>query len=273
MTVGNATTSGVRPLNYLFEVALDAGFTNKVFTRDSITPGDGGQTSLRLPDALGTGRTYYWRARAQDGANTGTYSTIANFDVFTPIIISAPVLVSPINGVTVDSVHPKFTFTDAARTGPAGAITYVIELADSDSFANRLAVWTVAEQPGQTSLQSPQDLPVSKQFFWHVRATDPTTTGPLSATGVFQTPTPVVVAPPTPPERACRAGTARRRQPWPGVGDNSPTDIASWPATSTMTRIDMSGAGLSLQFSTKASWPDVVPPGFQGRSSTRSGRW
>src|SRR5471032_2453767 len=140
LTVGNATTSGVRPLNYLFEVALDAGFTNKVFTRDSITPGDGGQTSLRLPDALGTGRTYYWRARAQDGANTGTYSTIANFDVFTPIIISAPVLVSPINGVTVDSVHPKFTFTDAARTGPAGAITYVIELADSDSFANRLAV-------------------------------------------------------------------------------------------------------------------------------------
>src|SRR5262249_1122220 len=66
LTVGNSTTSGVRPLSYLFEIATDAGFTNKVFARDGITPGSG-QTTLRLPDALATEHSYYWHARAQDG--------------------------------------------------------------------------------------------------------------------------------------------------------------------------------------------------------------
>src|ERR1700730_9482938 len=92
LTVGNAATSGVRPLSYVFEIAADASFANKVFSRDGITPGGTGQTSLRLPDALATGRTYFWHARAEDGANTGPFSTTAAFDVFTPIVIGAPVL-------------------------------------------------------------------------------------------------------------------------------------------------------------------------------------
>src|SRR5262245_710178 len=137
LTVADATTSGVRPLNYLFEIATDAGFTNKVFTRDNITPGGNGQTSLRLPDPLAPERTYFWRARAQDGANTGSYSGPGDFAVFTPVVIQAPVLLSPINNVAVSSLKPTFTFANAARTGPAGTITYTIEVADSASFANK----------------------------------------------------------------------------------------------------------------------------------------
>jgi len=95
LTVENASTSGVRPLSYLFEVATDSSFNNKVFTRDGITPGDGGRTAIKLPEALATGRTYYWRVRAQDGANTGSYSTPVNFNVFTPIVINAPVPQAP----------------------------------------------------------------------------------------------------------------------------------------------------------------------------------
>jgi hypothetical protein len=46
---------------------------------------------------------------------------------------------------------------------------------------------------------------------------------------------------------------------------NSPRDIASWPATATITRIDMSSStGINIEFTTKQSWPDVVPPGFSG---------
>src|ERR1700681_4960628 len=129
LTITNATTNGVRPLTYLFEIAADSNFTNKVFTRENIPPGDNSQTSLRLPDALGTGRTYFWHARAQDGANTGTFSGVATFDVFTPIVINAPTPVSPINNTRVDSLHPRFTFANAPRSGPVGPITYVIEVA------------------------------------------------------------------------------------------------------------------------------------------------
>src|SRR5262245_64801602 len=59
LTVTNAQTNGVRPLHYVFEVAADVGFNTKVFVRDGIAPGDNGQTSLRLSDALASGRTYY----------------------------------------------------------------------------------------------------------------------------------------------------------------------------------------------------------------------
>jgi hypothetical protein len=128
-------------------------------------------------------------------------------------------------------------------------------------------VWTVAEQPGQTSFLSPQDLAVSAQFFWHVRASDPNNAGPFSAAASFVTPTPVVIAPPPPPPPTSGA-------PGPAPPDalplssaavyNSPADIGSWPATGTITQLNMSGAGLTFQFSTQNSWPDVVPPGFSG---------
>ncbi len=218
LMVNNAATSGVRPLTYVFEIAADVSFANKVFSRDGIQPGGTGQTSLRLPDSLATGRTYFWHARAEDGANTGPFSSTAAFDVFTPIVIGAPVPTSPIDNAMADSAHPRFTFNNAPRSGPVGAIAYVIEVADSDSFANKLAVWTVVERAGgQTALDSPQDLPPIKQLFWHVRAFDPTTVGPWSATQAFQTPAPIILPPPPPPDvPSGRTGAGRRDEPGSG---------------------------------------------------------
>jgi hypothetical protein len=194
--VENATTSGVRPLTYSFEVAVDVNFTNKVLTRSGITPGSGGHTSLQLPSALATGLTYYWHAQALDGANTGPFSGASSFSVFTPIVINAPVPVAPVNNATVSSLTPVFTFTDAARSGPVGAITYTIELAFDSGFSNRAAVWTLVEQPNQTQFPSPQALAFGTQYYWHVRAADPTTTGPVSTAQVFQTMAAPVVPPP-----------------------------------------------------------------------------
>jgi hypothetical protein len=50
---------------------------------------------------------------------------------------------------------------------------------------------------------------------------------------------------------------------------NSPTDIASWPVTTTITRLEMqpTGApaeGVSLVFSAQNTWPDYTPPGWGG---------
>src|SRR4026207_147596 len=38
LVVQNATTNGVRPLTYPFEVASDSGFTTKVFGRSGVEP-------------------------------------------------------------------------------------------------------------------------------------------------------------------------------------------------------------------------------------------
>ncbi len=198
LVVENAATNGVRPLSYVFEVATDAAFTNKVFVRDGIQPGDGGRTSLRLPDPLATGRTYYWRARAQDGANASDYSAPVNFNVFTPIIIGEPELRLPASNSTINTLRPDFVIGNAPRSGPVGAITYQVEVSDTDSFANKIAVWTQGEQSGQTTLKLPQDLSYSSVYYWHVRATDPTTTGPWSRVLAFATPTPPAAPSPGP---------------------------------------------------------------------------
>lgn len=194
LLIENPSSTGVRPLILLVEIATDADFTNKVITLDGVTPGEGGRTSVRLPDPLASERTYYWRARAQDGANAGSYSPVASFNVYTPIVIEEPVLISPAANATVDSLRPKFVVANAKHSGPVGPIYYEIEVADSDTFANKLGT-TTPEQASQTTFDTPRDLPYGKVGYWHVRAYDTTTAGPWSATRAFRTPE----APPTPP--------------------------------------------------------------------------
>src|ERR1035437_1047489 len=271
LMVQNAATNGVRPLTYLVEVATDAGFTNKVFSQDNIAPSNRGKTGVKLPDPLATGRTYYWHSLAKDGANTSAYSAAANFNVFTPTVINAPTPVAPINNVKTADAHPTFQFTNATHTGPVGAITYGMEISDTDTFANKIAIWTVAEQPNQTSLAAPQLLGDSTQYFWHVRAYDPTTTGPWSATQVFQTPMPIVIAPPPPPPPNSGPVASDQMNLSQAVVYNSPQDIASWAVTTTITQVGFQPtgsptAGVSFAFSPNLpdSWKWL--PGFASDS-------
>jgi hypothetical protein len=270
LVVQNATTSGVRPLKYAFEIATDADFTNPVLTRDGIAPGDK-NTSLRLPDALATGRTYYWRAKAQDGANTGPFSAAANFNVFTPIVIQAPGLLGPVGDNMTDTLHPQFAIGNAERSGPVGPIQYLIEVADSDTFANKIAGWVVGEQPDHTVLQAPQDLEYGHQYFWRARAFDPTTVGPYSVTQVFRTPS--SPPPPTAPPIGGGGGGC-------GMGGDAidlsqaavysaPADVASWCVTTKITSLQLRPtgdpqAGVSMSFPAQQSWPDFFPPGWTG---------
>jgi hypothetical protein len=189
----NAETSGVRPISYTFEVATDLAFVNKVFAREGVQPGDGGRTSLRLPEALGTGRTYYWRAQALDGANSGPFSGPAHFSIFTPIVIQHPIPRSPVNGAVLSSLVPEFVFTNAARSGPVGAITYVIEVADTVAFSSLRAQWVTPEQPGETRFSAPSGLPQNAMYYWRVRAYDGNVSGPWSNIDGFRTP--VIQAP------------------------------------------------------------------------------
>src|SRR3954471_19406091 len=90
LVVQNATSNGVRALTYTFEVAADSRFNTKAFSRSGVTPGDG-KTSVQI-DRLEIGRAYYWRAWAEDGANTGATAT-AGFEIYPKAAINAPVAV------------------------------------------------------------------------------------------------------------------------------------------------------------------------------------
>jgi len=196
LTVVNATTNGVRPLSYLFQVATDVNFSNVVFSRDNVTPGDG-RTTVKLSDALPTGRSYYWRARAADGANTGGYSNPTLFYVFTPVVIDRPIPISPVGNTTLDSLQPRFRTNNAARSGPAGPISYEVQVADNAGFGSLFGDWAFPETPSTSSLTSPVSMANSKQYYWRIRAYETTVVGPWSDIQAFKTPAPAPVPPPT----------------------------------------------------------------------------
>lgn len=188
LLIENASSTGPRPLTMTVEVAADVNFSSKLFSQGGIAPGDAGRTAVRLPDALAAGRSYYWRVRAEDGANTGPFSAPASFDVYTPVVLGEPILLSPIGNEQVDSRRPKFTFTNAPRTGPAGAMTYVIEVSQNPAFAPAVTIGPVPETPNQTSVNATQDVPLDTALYWRVRATDGTNNGFWSDTHDFRTP-------------------------------------------------------------------------------------
>lgn len=184
----NASSNGQRPLSYLFQISADSTFSSVIFEREGITPGEGGRTSLRLPDALAAGQTYYWRARAQDGANTGPFSSPIAFQVLQPIVIEAPGLIRPVGGATSETNPPQLRFRNAARSGPVGNIRYTLEVSLNESFTALVYSETDGEAPNETQITPHGPLAAATTFYWRVRASDPENQGPWSQTAHFVTP-------------------------------------------------------------------------------------
>lgn len=184
LTVANASTNGVRPLSYTFEVATDDTFQTKLFARSGVAPGDGGQTSVVL-DTLGQPRTYVWRAKAEDGANTGAFVT-ATFELLPPPQLSAPTLVSPINDATAGSQQAQLVVGSSSRNAGVGAVTYEVQVALDVAFSQLVAAGTSPETGGQTSF-FPTNLAASRRHYWRARASDGETTSPWAPTQSFIT--------------------------------------------------------------------------------------
>jgi hypothetical protein len=195
----NATTSGVRPLKYAFQIAADAGFTNLVFSKQDVPQGENGRTSLRLQDKLQLGRTYYWRAWAYDGANTGQMAASRSFDVYPPATLNAPTPLSPASGSTLTSTSPALTVGNAGRSGPVGNVSYYFQVSATSSFSQIVA--QNANQPENLAGQTvwvPGGLNFGSTYYWRARGSDGEVTGDWSATWSFTTSAPAPV-PPTPP--------------------------------------------------------------------------
>jgi hypothetical protein len=208
LTVQNSTTNGQRPITYSFEIAVDGQFANKVLTREGIEPGGDGKTAFRLPDALAADRTYYWRAKAVDGANQSSYSEALSFAVVTIAELQAPLPITPISAATTSSRSPEFKVRNSARSGPAGAVAYTFEISENESFTAMVAIVTVAEQAAETRFTIAQTLKASTKHYWRAKAFDSNVMSPWTLTQSFVTPAAVVTPPSTPPSTPPNTGTA-----------------------------------------------------------------
>jgi hypothetical protein len=208
LTVENANSNGVRPLSYTFEVASDSAFQNKVFARSNVTPGSNGKTIITL-DPLAVGKAYHWRARAEDGANTGPFMTAA-FEVLPQPELGAPGLVSPVSNVQVSSLQPTLLMNAPSRNAAVGPLIYDLQVGLDVAFSQVVSIGRFPEAGAQSTFTPSTPLPPSRAHYWRVRAGDGETTSAWSVTESFTTPaaTPAPAPPspgPTPPGGSCAA--------------------------------------------------------------------
>ncbi|MBY0494616.1 MAG: hypothetical protein K2Y23_10405 [Cyanobacteria bacterium] len=213
LLIENPGTTGARAITLEIDVATDAAFTQLVHRNDAVVPGDGGRTLYQLPQALPAGYTYYWRTKANDGANSGPYSTASSFTVVPPVVINAPIAMAPSG--RVNTSNPDFRVTNGAVSGTSG-VAYRFEVARDAGFNQILAIVTVPLNGSGSTTMSIGSLPYSTTLFWRVRGSDGSTESGYSNTQAFTTPEPP--APVAPP-----AGG-----PDPVPGDSAAWTTAQW---------------------------------------------
>jgi hypothetical protein len=192
LLIENASTNGERPLWLRIELASDAGFTQVLHQADRVSPGEGGRTSYRMPQLLGTGHTYYWRAQAMDGANTGPFSSVASFRVVHPVVLDPPTPLEPIGQLTHSS--PTFKVRNGRIEGTTDVI-YRIEVATSPDPSTIVAVLSASPDASGTTTVSVGDVPAGTTFYWRTYATDGTTQSAYSEAVSFRTADPAAPAP------------------------------------------------------------------------------
>ena len=187
LAVENATSNGVRPLYYTFEVASDPEFVTKMFARSQVPPGTEGHTSVQV-DRLELGRSYYWRARAEDGANSGPFVT-AQFEVLPRALLNPPGLISPADNERTSSRRPGLVVAASERNSAVGRVRYEFLVSTDGGFSQIVASGVVDEDGGQTTFVPGNDLATDRMHWWTARATDGESTTDWARVQTFRTPT------------------------------------------------------------------------------------
>jgi hypothetical protein len=194
LVLGNASTNSERSFWYVVELAADAGFNTRLYTNPKVTPASGAQTTVVVDVKLGADATYYWRVKADDGANSSSYSS-AHFDLVVPVVIDPPVPASPVNGATVANNTPELVVNNGRIQGRVGSVEYRFEVSTDQAFTNLVSLAQIPRTGGAQTVHPSAPLPGSTLYFWRVRGTNGLLWSGYSGVQSFRTPTP----PPPPP--------------------------------------------------------------------------
>jgi len=146
---------------------------------------------VSIPGLRGTfdpGLTYYWRVSASLPFNGG-FSEIRSFTI-EPSVATVPEILSPINGATVNTVSPAFSWSAITN-----ATEYEFQLSELPGFETTL--FTDKTSSAGEALPVTIKLERGKTYFWRVRASAPTT-GDWSPVSNFMIAELTTTAPPPP---------------------------------------------------------------------------
>ena len=251
LLIENAGTSGVRAIWLQVDVSTDAAFSQLVHQADQIPPGSDGRTLYRMPEPLGAGYTYYWRSRASDGANTGPYSQVSNFNVVPPVIIDTPLPAEPQGNISTNK--PEFKARNATISGTTGVV-YRFQISTQANFSQTTALLTAPPAANGLTVVTMGDLPYNTTFYWRVWATDGSKESPVSNTVSFKTP-----APPAPPPGGGGPGMPLTGLPT-GPGGRTPDPQGG--------RLPLPGYGSNVVRAVAAAYPQLLANSCQEHGGT-----
>jgi len=191
----SATSTSPRPFTMHLQISKEYGFGSTVFDRAGFEkPATGARISFRLPDRLPKG-VYYWRVRAEDGANNSDWSAPNAFEALDQVVVNPPTPQAPMNNERVTSRNPLLTVTNAVASGPHKALQYQFQLATDFGFTQISADGVIGEGGGTSQYAVPAALTYDIAYYWRVRASDGEVTSSWSDVAAFAAP---ATPPPTP---------------------------------------------------------------------------
>jgi hypothetical protein len=196
LVIENSTTNGARALSYAFEIAADSEFSTKVYARSGVPQGADGKTSVTV-DRLDLGRAYYWRVRAEDGANNSNYAS-ASFEVLPKPLLTAPTLMRPVNGETSGNRRPELKLRNSEKNSAIGFVRYGFQISTNASFTAIVSSGVRDEGFATTEFIPDADLAANTMHFWRATASDGETTSAFSAVQSFRTPSAAPAPSPNP---------------------------------------------------------------------------
>ena len=190
LTFSRAISNSVRPFWYEVQVSRDDVFTNVAHNAEKVASSGEPADAYELAARLDPEQTYYWRVRALDGANTGPYSAIAAFEVFTPLVVDKPTPTAPVGGAVTATRQATLVVNNAPVTGPATSVAYRFEVATDPGFGRVVASMTVPAGSATTTATT-GDLAWETLHYWRSRALaqgkEGEVGGPWSDTATFRT--------------------------------------------------------------------------------------
>ena len=181
LTIQNAFDPELAHLGYEFVLARDPALTDIVATAADV-PETFGLTTWTPPLTLEEDVTYYWRARASDGANVSPWTETGSFTVHsTNAPPTAAVPVSPVGG-SVPTKTPQLVVANASDPEEA-LLAYRFQIDRVPTFDSpALQTSTdVPEMSDTTAWTPPNPLSDNTLHYWRAAAFDGEAQGPWSS--------------------------------------------------------------------------------------------
>ena len=159
--------------NYWFEYGTDSTFATVIARDSSLTD------TTKSVTGLSNITKYYWRVKAKNQINWGSFSAVWNLTTIVPAP-AAPILLTPANGTIDLTVTPTLDWNDVTY-----AASYRVQVSTGAAFTT-----TVYDSAGLTVSQitvPSGKLTTNSQYYWRVSATNVSGTSVYSSIWNFTT--------------------------------------------------------------------------------------